>query len=107
LRIILLNNHAGGIFRLIEGPSKQPELEEFFETTQRLDARLLAQEHGFEYFQVEKGMDLQEVLKTFYQQSVKPKILEITSESRQNAEILQQIRATVRQVFQNETHRLT
>src|SRR5690606_26742844 len=29
LRIILLNNHAGGIFRLIEGPSKQPELEEF------------------------------------------------------------------------------
>lgn len=99
LRIILLNNHAGGIFRLIEGPSKQPELEEFFETTQRLDARLLAQEHRFEYFHVDSGIDLREVLKTFYQQSVKPKILEITSESRQNAEIFQQIRTSVRQVF--------
>src|SRR5690606_23682854 len=50
LRIILLNNHAGGIFRLIEGPSKLPELEEFFEISQSLNGRLLAEEHGFEYY---------------------------------------------------------
>ncbi|HSF52485.1 MAG TPA: 2-succinyl-5-enolpyruvyl-6-hydroxy-3-cyclohexene-1-carboxylic-acid synthase, partial [Algoriphagus sp.] len=31
LRIVILNNHSGGIFRLIDGPAKQPELEEFFE----------------------------------------------------------------------------
>ncbi len=96
LRIILLNNHAGGIFRLIEGPSQQPELEEFFETTQSLNARLLAQEHGFIYHHAETEEDLKEMLKEFFHPSITPKILEITSESKQNAEILKQIKASVR-----------
>ena len=42
LRIIVLNNHAGGIFRLIEGPAQLPELEEFFETEHKLSAINLA-----------------------------------------------------------------
>ncbi|MEX2591882.1 MAG: 2-succinyl-5-enolpyruvyl-6-hydroxy-3-cyclohexene-1-carboxylic-acid synthase [Anditalea sp.] len=100
LRIILLNNHAGGIFRLIEGPSRQPELEEFFETKQKLNADFLAQEHGFEYALVEDEVNLKEILKNFYHPSVRPKILEITSESKKNAQILQQIKAAVKQVFE-------
>jgi hypothetical protein len=35
LRVVLLNNHGGGIFRLIDGPAGQPELEEYFETASR------------------------------------------------------------------------
>ncbi len=54
LRIIILNNHAGGIFRLIDGPAKQPELEEFFETKQKLSANHLAEEFGFFLHQSEK-----------------------------------------------------
>ena len=27
-RIILLNNHGGNIFRIIDGPGQQPELDE-------------------------------------------------------------------------------
>ena len=101
LRIILLNNHAGGIFRLINGPAGQPELEEYFETVQRLDASLLAEEHGFEYHQVEEEAGLRSVLEDFYQPSIKPKILEITSESKQNAEILKQIKASAKRMFQD------
>jgi 2-succinyl-5-enolpyruvyl-6-hydroxy-3-cyclohexene-1-carboxylate synthase len=99
LRIILLNNHAGGIFRLIEGPSKLPELEEFFETRQSLNAKLLAQEHGFDYFLVEEEENLKEILKNFYHPSIKPKILEISSDSNQNAKILAWIKAEVKQIF--------
>ena len=50
LKIIVFNNHGGGIFRLIEGPSSQPELEEFFETKQKLSAKLLAEEFDLPFF---------------------------------------------------------
>ena len=38
LRIILLNNHGGGIFRMINGPTNQPSYEKLFETEQPLNA---------------------------------------------------------------------
>src|SRR5690606_13825985 len=98
LRVILLNNHAGGIFRMINGPASQPELEEYFETFQRLDASFLAEEHGFEYYKVKEEEGLKHVLKDFYQPSVKPKILEITSESKLNAEILKAVKAASSQI---------
>ena len=102
LRIILLNNHAGGIFRLINGPAGQPELEEYFETAQRLNASFLAEEHGFEYHQVAEEADLRRVLENFYQSSIKPKILEITSESKVNARILKAAKAGFHKVYENK-----
>lgn len=99
LRIILLNNHAGGIFRLINGPSGQPELEEYFETVQKLDASFLAEEHGFEYYQAKEEKNLKKVLEDFYQPSIKPKILEITSESPTNAKILKSVKATASKII--------
>jgi 2-succinyl-5-enolpyruvyl-6-hydroxy-3-cyclohexene-1-carboxylate synthase len=98
LRIILLNNHAGGIFRLINGPAGQPELEEYFETVQKLDASFLAEEHDFEYYRVKEEKDLKKVLEDFYQPSIKPKILEITSESPTNATILKSVKAAVSKI---------
>lgn len=99
LRIILLNNHAGGIFRLIDGPSQLPELEEYFEIRQTLQAGYLAEEHGFEYFQADNENHLKEILPTFFQQSVKAKILEIPSESNTNAHILQQFKRSIKELF--------
>jgi 2-succinyl-5-enolpyruvyl-6-hydroxy-3-cyclohexene-1-carboxylate synthase len=95
LRIILLNNHAGGIFRLIDGPAKQPELEEFFETRQRLDGKSLADEFGFGYHLATDQESLKTGLDDFYSKSPLPKILEIHSESPKNAEILKQIKSKI------------
>ena len=92
LRVIVLNNHAGGIFRLIDGPSTLPELEEFFETQQQLSAGNLAAEFGFEYWPVHTPEELESALETFYGKSIRPKILEVFSESRLNAEILKTIK---------------
>jgi 2-succinyl-5-enolpyruvyl-6-hydroxy-3-cyclohexene-1-carboxylate synthase len=100
LRIIILNNHAGGIFRLIEGPTKQPELEEFFETRQKLNASHLAIEFGFEYQFVKNQEELEKALSNFYQPSLKPKILEIESSSPKNAEILKQVKEKVKRVLE-------
>ncbi|MCH6236700.1 2-succinyl-5-enolpyruvyl-6-hydroxy-3-cyclohexene-1-carboxylic-acid synthase [Cognataquiflexum rubidum] len=99
LRIILLNNHAGGIFRLIEGPAKQPELEEYFETSQKLDGRSLANEFGFGYHLASDAESLKIGLQDFYSPSTVPKILEIQSESPKNAEILKWIKSKIQERF--------
>jgi 2-succinyl-5-enolpyruvyl-6-hydroxy-3-cyclohexene-1-carboxylate synthase len=98
LRIILLNNHAGGIFRLIDGPSKQPELEEYFETKQRLSAGYLAKDFGFEYHLANDKRSLEMGLKDFYRESTHPKILEIETESPKNAEILKWIKSEISKI---------
>ena len=95
LRVIILNNHSGGIFRLIDGPSKQPELEEFFETKQTLSASHIATEYGFFYVKVTTQVELESVLDDFYSQSTFPKILEIESSSKSNAHILKAIKSKV------------
>lgn len=95
LRVVILNNHAGGIFRLIEGPVKQPELEEFFETKQQLSANHLAEEFGFFYINVKNQQELESALLDFYEPSIHPKILEIESLSPKNAEILNLVKSKI------------
>ena len=95
LRVIVLNNHAGGIFRLIDGPARQPELEEFFETKQSLSASSLASEYGFDYASVMTSEELESALLKFYEPSLQPKIIEISSSSPRNAEILKQIKGSI------------
>ena len=95
LRVIVLNNHAGGIFRLIDGPARQPELVEFFETKQSLNASSLASEYGFDYASVMTSEELESALVKFYEPSLQPKIIEITSSSPRNAEILKQIKGSI------------
>lgn len=99
LRVILLNNHAGGIFRIIDGPSKQPELEEFFETSQKLNASHLAEEFGFEYCLAKNQDELEAALLNFYTPSLRPKIIEIESSSPKNVEILKQVKEKVKSVL--------
>jgi 2-succinyl-5-enolpyruvyl-6-hydroxy-3-cyclohexene-1-carboxylate synthase len=95
LRIIVLNNHAGGIFRLIDGPAKQPELEEFFETKQKLTAFHLANEFGFSYSLVKNQQELEKALIKFYDPGIQPKILEVESASSDNAAILKHVKALI------------
>ena len=95
LRVIVLNNQGGGIFRLIDGPARQPELEEFFETKQALSAKSLAEEYGFGYASVMTSEQLETALLKFYEPSLQPKIIEIISNSPRNAAILKKIKGSI------------
>jgi len=101
LRVILLNNHAGGIFRIIDGPNRQPELEEFFETKQALNGENLARDFNFHYYSVRNEQELEEAIKGFYHPSIHPKILEISSDSSKNTALLQQIKKTLKAGFES------
>ena len=95
LRVIVLNNQGGGIFRLIDEPARQPELEEFFETKQALSAKSLAEEYGFGYASVMTSEQLESALLKFYEPSLQPKIIEIISDSPRNAAILKKIKGSI------------
>jgi 2-succinyl-5-enolpyruvyl-6-hydroxy-3-cyclohexene-1-carboxylate synthase len=104
LRIVVLNNHAGGIFRIIDGPNRQPELEEYFETRQMLNAKNTALDFDMEYHHCDltkpNGLDeLKSVLGVFFRGSGKAKILEITSVSKTNQQIFNQYKNLIKQGY--------
>ena len=88
LRILVLNNHGGGIFRMIPGPSSQPELEPFFETTQKLTAEALAAEYGFDYIRCNKKTKMNNLLQDFFLPDKRVKIMEIETLSSDNQDIM-------------------
>ena len=90
LSIVVFNNHGGGIFRMIDGPSQQPELEEFFETRQLKDAKLLAVEFEFEYFACHNESELDQNLATFIKPG-KRKILEIFTNAEESKQAYKEL----------------
>ncbi len=87
LRIIMVNNSGGNIFRLIPGPQKVAGFEKFFETKHHLSAEYLAQMYEIPYYFCEREEDLDFVLHEFYKpQKGKPAILEIKTKNELSAE---------------------
>lgn len=95
MRVIVLNNHAGGIFRIIEGPSQLPELEEYFETRQNLKAENTAKEFGLDYLYCNDFESLARHLQSFFKMDGKAKILEIETDSKTNKLIFEEYRKKV------------
>lgn len=93
LRIILLNNHGGGIFRIIDGPSKQAELGDYFETVQQMNAKNTADDADLEYFFVNTNEDLKNSMAVFLSNQGKSKLLEVETDSVKNAEIFKNFKA--------------
>lgn len=77
LRVIILNNWGGGIFRRIEGPSKLPECETLFALKSKRTARWLAHDAGIDYFPVNNKETFLHVFKSFWNPGQKGKIIEI------------------------------
>ncbi len=86
-RIILINNSGGGIFRFIPGPQTTNALD-YFETPHSLDASHLCKMYDIDYYSAENEDELKGRLKTFYQRSDFPKLLEIFTPSMENDRIL-------------------
>ena len=99
LRVVLFNNHGGGIFRLIDGPRDQPELDEFFETTQALTAENLCRDFSLRYFPVASFDELDTALPVFFAAETGAAVLEIFTDSKTNAAFFEEYRAAVRKAF--------
>lgn len=97
LRIVILNNHGGGIFQIIDGPNQlQPaETRTYFLTPQPLTARRTAEDHGLDYCQVSDAAALQAALPAFFAPRARAAILEIETDMAVNTEVFQQFKQLV------------
>ena len=99
LRVVVFNNHGGGIFRIIDGPRQQPELDEFFETHQALTAENLCRDFKLRYFPVASFDELNAALPVFFAAEAGAAVLEVFTDSKTNAAFFEEYRAAVKQAF--------
>ena len=79
LRIVLLNNDGGHIFRMIDGPSRQPELETYFETPHGYTAKNTAADARIDYQAGDSLETLLSLLPDFFRAGATAKLLELTT----------------------------
>jgi 2-succinyl-5-enolpyruvyl-6-hydroxy-3-cyclohexene-1-carboxylate synthase len=65
LKIVVLNNAGGNIFRMIDGPGSLPELETFFETRHSFSAQRTCEDSGIAYFRVSDLSGTEAIVKEF------------------------------------------
>lgn len=90
LRIIVINNQGGGIFRFIDGPEKTGLLENYFEARHQTSAKPLAEMNELDYLEASNLNELQEQLPVFFAPSKRPVILEIKTPPEISSEQLKQ-----------------
>ncbi len=89
LRIVVLNNHGGGIFDIIEGPNQleRARQETYFLTPQPLTARRTAEDHGLRYLHAADAEELEAQLGDFFAEDAGPALLEIETDMATNTAV--------------------
>lgn len=87
LRIVVLNNHGGGIFRMIDGPASQPEGEEYFVTSQHFTAENTLRDVDVRYQIVRDRHGFEAGLKEFFGLEGKSAVLEVETDGMTNTEV--------------------
>jgi len=90
LRILLINNGGGNIFRIIDGPAGHAELEPFIETRHDFRAKGIAASFNIQYYLAENELELNYQLPVFLgdQPSGRPAILEVVTDNILSAQTL-------------------
>ncbi|AQG79230.1 2-succinyl-5-enolpyruvyl-6-hydroxy-3-cyclohexene-1-carboxylic-acid synthase [Spirosoma montaniterrae] len=84
LRVVLLNNDSGHIFRMIDGPSRQPELETYFETPHGYTAQRTAADASLSYRACDNVDELASLLPDFFLPGDQAKLVEIKTDKLAN-----------------------
>jgi 2-succinyl-5-enolpyruvyl-6-hydroxy-3-cyclohexene-1-carboxylate synthase len=101
LRILLLNNHGGLIFNMIDGPASQPEAGEYFITRQKLTAKKLCEEFGFEHLALDNKRKQKNIIKDFFDFDGKVKILEFESDVQLNRTAFDNLKLKIKNSYES------
>ncbi len=92
LRIIVLNNAGGGIFRLIEGSANLPELKTYFEASHNKTARYICAENKIEYLTATSLGEINSAMHDFYAPALRPKLLEVVTDPEVNQQSFNELK---------------
>lgn len=88
LRIVVMKNGGGSLFRFIPGPSEVEELEEYFEAAQDLNIAKMADLYGLPYYRANSADELRELLPLFLAKHDRTPVLEICTPREENDVVL-------------------
>ncbi len=77
LRLIVINNQGGGIFRILPGDKNSTNFDTYFETIHSHKAQKLCEMYELEYYMASDEQTLDKALDGFYEESSRPKLLEV------------------------------
>ena len=87
LKIIVMKNGGGGIFRFLQGTAALPELERYFECVTDVKVKQLAEIYSFDFYSATTEEELMRMLPEFYA-SPNRAIMEVVTPRTQNDIIL-------------------
>jgi len=88
LRIIVINNSGGGIFRILPGKEDTSNFEEFFETKHSFRVRKFCEMYDIDYLFSNSEKSLNFATSAFYEPSQRPKLIEVSTPRLMNDKIL-------------------
>lgn len=88
MRIIIINNGGGDIFRIIPGPATAKALDTLISTQHHRTAEDIAKSFGLHYQKVDNQNDLEQCLTQLFEPHHHSKILEINTSYIDNAKVL-------------------
>lgn len=91
LRVIVLNDKGGGIFRLLDGPSQMPFFEAFSVSHHPVNFESLAEAFGRTCIRVDNPGDLQDHLPGFFKRETGAGLLEIDTSACENSRIFKDL----------------
>ena len=100
LRVVLLNNHGGIIFKMIDGPGDTAEAAEYFITNQRLNAKNLCDEFGIEHLKLDNKRKLKNLIRDFFEPDGKARLLEFESDLTLNKTLFENLKQQIRKSYE-------
>lgn len=88
MRIVVINNGGGGIFRILNGARTSPICSRYLQAAHRKSVEPLARLHNWEYRAADDTESLQGALRDFWEPSSRPRMLEVFTREEDNDEVL-------------------
>ena len=95
LRIVLLNNQGGVIFKLIDGPADLPEANDYFVAKQKYKAKYTCEENNIEYHAFDHHLPAENFWASFFAKKNTPALVEFNSDVETNRLIFEQFKKQV------------
>ncbi len=90
LRIIVLDNNGGNIFKIIDTGSASNRVRQFLETPHHVDIQKLCMAYNTDYHHAGNKNELSELLQDFFKPNSRPVVLHITTDGDLSANIFKQ-----------------
>lgn len=97
LKVIVIDNGGGNIFRYIDGPDRDPDLLKWFEAPHRRNIEKLVKSYDLPYYHANDPASLEAGLDKLYATHDKPAVLHVTTDALTSPRVLRDYFAKLRE----------